>query len=43
MADTVITIFFLFCVPASFFVFCMLVLYAFGSLCETILKRKEKR
>ena len=43
MADAVMYLFFYFCVPFSFFCFCMLVLYAFGSLCEIILKRKEKR
>lgn len=43
MADAIMYLFFYFCVPFSFFVFCMLVLYAFGSLCEIILKRKKKR
>ena len=43
MADAVMYMFFYFCVLFSFFSFAILVLYAFGALCEIILKRKEKQ
>ena len=43
MADAVMYLFFYFCISFSFFCFFILVLYAFGALCEIILKRKEKQ